>query len=83
VARTPDAQMLRNKGHQPSVIAKGAEGQLLLPLGTESLIMPLHRAKRANATASVCLYSTQERSLFTATLEQTSVVPSRIASCYA
>ena len=47
-----------------------AAGQALI-----TVVTPLHLPGSANVAASVCLCRKQERSLFTAALEQTSNVP--------
>ena len=73
--------MPRNKG-QWRIKAEGGRGnRCLCHHELITIVTPLSRPGSAKTAASVCLYSAyrkQERSLFTAALEQTSNVPTAI-----
>jgi len=83
VAHIPDAwtPTQRNKG-QWRIKAVGGRGKrCFCRRELITIVTPLSRPGSAETAASVCLYSVyrkQERSLFTAALEQTSNVPTAI-----
>ena len=79
VAHIPDARTpsQRNKGQW----RRGQREQMLCRRELITIVTPLSRPGSAIMAASVCLYSVyrkQERSLFTAALEQTSNVPTAV-----
>jgi len=81
VARIPDARTPRNKGQWRIKAIGGRGNRCFCRRELITLVTPLSQPGSAKTAASVCLYSVhreQERSLFTAALEQTSNVPTAI-----
>jgi len=78
-ARIPDAQP-RNTEQWHIQVVGDSGGRRFCQRALITLVTPLHRPGSANAAASVCHYRKQKRSPFTATLEQTPKVLSRVAN---
>jgi len=84
VARIPDARTPADTAKQRTVAylsGRGRGNRCFCRRELITIVTPLSRLGSAKTAASVCLYSVyrkQERSLFTAALEQTSNVPTAI-----
>ena len=79
--QTHGTPTLRNKGQWRIKAVGGRGNRCLCRHELITIVTPLSRPGSAKTAASVCLYSVyrkQERSLFTAALEQTSNVPTAI-----
>ena len=81
VARIPDARTPADAAKQRTVAylsGRGKGNRCFCHCELITIVTPLSRPGSAKTAASVCLYSVyrkQERSLFTAAIEQTSNVP--------